>query len=286
MDGEHRSIGHFCSRINDTWKEFGFLVHWKSGSKKFPDKIVADLDPRIRVNFANSVFRESPKFKSLGLPTLDATDIRNLYFDPSSRAKSLHGTQRDNFRDARLRYTHDFDRMSETTAYSNHIKNSDLETREVFEQETQNIPQTRQIYLVTTLNENSLTQSTDSSKNKERHKPEMNSDSELSLSYLSWEISSSDSIAKKKKCNRKKNRRKHWKDDSSDPSLSDDYDSSDDSNYRRKQHKNKKRRKKDPITQCATLTSKLLMTAYKSKIIRFKMDKYPPQHRIYFLAFV
>ena len=31
---------------------------------------------------------------------------------------------------------------------------------------------------------------------------------------------------------------------------------------------------------------KLLTTAYKSKIIRFKIDEYPPQRRIYFLAFI
>ena len=36
---------------------------------------------------------------------------------------------------------------------------------------------------------------------------------------------------------------------------------------------------------CATLTAKLLTTAYKSKIIRFKMDEDPLQRRIYFLTF-
>ena len=57
--------------------------------------------------------------------------------------------------------------MQETTAYSNHIKNSELETREVFEQETENIPQTQQTDLVTTFHDNPLTRSTDSSKNEE-----------------------------------------------------------------------------------------------------------------------
>ena len=38
--------------------------------------------------------------------------------------------------DDRLEYTHDFETMSKTTAYRNHIKNSELETIEVFEQET------------------------------------------------------------------------------------------------------------------------------------------------------
>ena len=37
---------------------------------------------------------------------------------------------------------------------------------------------------------------------------------------------------------------------------------------------------------CATLTEKLLTTAYKSKIIRFKMDEDLLQRRIYFLTFI
>ena len=37
--------------------------------------------------------------------------------------------------DDRLEYTHDFETMSKSTAYCNHIKNSKIETREVFELE-------------------------------------------------------------------------------------------------------------------------------------------------------
>ena len=48
----------------------------------------------------------------------------------------------------------------------------------------------------------------------------------------------------------------------------------------------KEHRKKDPIRLCATLTEKLLTTAYKSKIIRFKLDEDPLQRRIYFLTFI
>ena len=66
--------------------------------------------------------------------------------------------------------------MSETKAYRNHIKNYDIEIREGFEQETENIPLTRQTDLMTTLRNNPLTQSTDSSKHEETHKPEMNPD--------------------------------------------------------------------------------------------------------------
>ena len=67
---------------------------------------------------------------------------------------------------------------------------------------------------------------------------------------------------------------------------SDVSDSSDDIHYRRKRRKNKKHWEKDPIRLCATLTAKLLTTAYNSKIIRFKMDEYPLQCWIYFLTFI
>ena len=97
----------------------------------------------------------------------------------------------------------------------------------------------------------------------------------------------SESARKRKKSKKKKKRRKHRKDDSSDMSssdYSDDSDDSEDSHYRRRRRKNKKHRKNDPIRLCATLTAKLLTTAYKSKINRFKLDEDPLQRQIYFLT--
>ena len=91
------------------------------------------------MKLANSVLREIPKFKSLGLPAANATDIRNLDFAPSTRANSLSGMRKDDAILSRLGYTYDFETMSKKTAYRNHIKNSDFETREVFERETENI---------------------------------------------------------------------------------------------------------------------------------------------------
>ena len=46
---------------------------------------------------------------------------------------------RYNERGDRLGYTHGIETMSETTAYRNHIQNSEIETREVFERETSNL---------------------------------------------------------------------------------------------------------------------------------------------------
>ena len=125
--------------------------------------------------------------------------------------------------------------------------------------------------------------------NCEKHGPKVNSEPNPSSSDLSDSSSSSESAPKKKKSKKKKKFRKHWKDESPEPSSSDDYDSSDsseDSHYRRRRRKNKKHRKEDPIRLCTTLTEKVLTTAFKSKIIRFKMDEDPLQRRIYFLTFI
>ena len=130
-----------------------------------------------------------------------------------------------------------------------------------------------------------MTRSTDSSKHIKKHEPEVNPDPETSSSDLSESLSS-DSRARKKKRTKKKNRSKHQKDYSSDPSSSDDYDSSDDSHYTCNRSKDKKYQKDDPIILCATLTGKFLTTAYKSKIIRFKMDEDPLQCRIYFFTII
>ena len=121
-----------------------------------------------------------------------------------------------------------------------------------------------------------------------KHGSKVNSDPDPPPSDSSDSSSSSDSERKRKK-KKKKKRRKQRKDDSSDPSSSDDSDDSDsseDSHYRRRRRKNKKHREKDMIRLCATLTENLLTTAFKSKIIRFKLDEDPLQRRINFLTFI
>ena len=131
-----------------------------------------------------------------------------------------------------------------------------------------------------------MTQSEHSStSNCKKHGPKLNLDSNPSSSDSS-DSSSSDSAPKRKKTKNKKKCRKHRKDDSSDTSSSDDSESSEDSYYRRKRRKYKKHRKEDPIRLCSALTAKLLTTAYKSKIIRFKMDEDPLQRLIYFLTLI
>ena len=107
----------------------------KVGVKSLPNKIVADFDRSIRVNLVNYIISESPRFINLGLLTFNATGKPNIAFTPSTRDKSLNGTQSNNFKADLLGYTHDFERVSKTTACSNHIKKYELETKKVFEQE-------------------------------------------------------------------------------------------------------------------------------------------------------
>ena len=149
------------------------------GVKRIFSEIGKDFNSSVRLNLANSVLSKIPKFISLGHPTVKTEDIWNINFTTSTRAKILNGMRRDNESDDKLGYTHDFETMSETTAYRNHIKNSELETREVFDWETwspENIQQTLQTDMVTRLDDNQLTQSTDSSKHEETHEPEVNPD--------------------------------------------------------------------------------------------------------------
>ena len=107
----------------------------KMGVKSLPDKIVTDLDPSKRVNLASSVLSESLKFINFGLPSFNTTGKPNFVFAPSTRADSLNGTDRENFKADWLASRHDFERVIKTRAYSYHIKYYELETRQVFERE-------------------------------------------------------------------------------------------------------------------------------------------------------
>ena len=68
-------------------------------------------------------------------------------------------------------HTHDVETMSETTAYRNHIKDSEIETRKVFERETlnKNIENIVTQLDNTRLDNNQITRSIDSSKHSETY---------------------------------------------------------------------------------------------------------------------
>ena len=168
----------------------------------------------------------------------------------------------------------------------------EIETRlsmtRIDKQKMKNIEERKNIDDIPTQIEMTRSEHSSTSKCK-KHGPKVNSEPHPSPSDSSYSSSLSESARKRKKSKKKKKHRKHRKDDSSDPSSSDDSDDSDsseDNHYRCRRRKNKKHRKRYPIRLCATLTSKFLTTAYKSKIIRFKLDEDPLQRRIYFLTFI
>ena len=91
--------------------------------------------------------------------------------------------------------------MSEKLAYRKFIKDSEIETREVFERENIENIGTR---LETTRLDDKMTRSVDNPKRSKKHKPEVNLDPETSSSDSS-ESSSSDSRARNKIPRRRKN---------------------------------------------------------------------------------
>ena len=117
----------------------------------FPE-IGTKLDYSVRVNLANSVVSNSPKFKILGHPPIETADIQNLDYISVTRPKNCNGLRRSTDRDDRLGYTHDFETMSKMTGYRKHIKNLEIETRNYFERETsipEKIKQTLPMNIVT-----------------------------------------------------------------------------------------------------------------------------------------
>ena len=100
------------------------------GVKSIFPELGKEPDPSVRVNLLNPVLVKSPKFITLGHPTVETADIRNLDFVTATRAKNCNRLQRGTERDDGLGYTHDFETMSEMTAYRINIKNSEIETRE------------------------------------------------------------------------------------------------------------------------------------------------------------
>ena len=66
--------------------------------------------------------------------------------------------------------------------------------------------------------------------------------------------------------------------------------SSDNRNYRCRRRDKKKKywkhKKQDHIKLCTEIMAKFLMTAYKSKVLKLRLDEDPLQRRIYYLTFM
>ena len=78
------------------------------GVKSIFPELGKEFNSSVQVNLANSVLSESPKFITLGHPTVETSDMRNINFATSTIANSLNGLQGDTERDDRLGYTHGF----------------------------------------------------------------------------------------------------------------------------------------------------------------------------------
>ena len=222
---------------------------------------------------SNAIFNQNPNLINLGLVSVNTTDKLGSVSVPTTRVGRL--TSSSNW----IQHGHDIeeakaDRVSKTKANRYYILKSDFETmREIQYFERENIFMSRP---------------------KRLDNPPLTRPTELPVQSIKGHVtddpdpypSFSDSSSKKKERDKKKRRRKYRKDDSPDPSLSNNSNFSDNSDYRRKRRKRKIDWKKDPIKLCTPLMEKLRTTAYKLKIIRFKMDKDLLQHRFYFLIFV
>ena len=91
------------------------------------------------MNLSNSLSIETQKLVHFRHPSIDANDVGNLLDSiVATRIDNSNGIWGRTERDDRMAHTHDVENMSETTAYRNHIKNSEKETDDVFERETLN----------------------------------------------------------------------------------------------------------------------------------------------------
>ena len=102
------------------------------------------------------------------------------------------------------------EKISEKVVYRKFIKDSEFETREVFERENSARENVENIgtRLETTRLDDHMTRSENRSTRSEKHKPKVDLDPDPSSSD-SLDPSSSDSALKKKKNKKKKNSRKH-----------------------------------------------------------------------------
>ena len=137
------------------------------------------------MNLANSLSIESPKLVHFGHPLIETNDVGNLRGGiVTTRIDNSNGICRRTDRDNRMAHTHDVETMSETTAYRNHIRILEIETRNVFERETSNENIENIVTRIdkTQLDNNQMTRSMGSSKHSRTYELGSNPDPEPLLS--------------------------------------------------------------------------------------------------------
>ena len=91
------------------------------------------------MNLANALVIESRKLVNFGYPPIETNNVGNLLDGiVVTRIENYNSVWKRTDRSDRMADTNDVETISETTAYRNHIKDSEIETRNVFERETLN----------------------------------------------------------------------------------------------------------------------------------------------------
>ena len=91
------------------------------------------------MNLANSLSIEIPKLIHFGHPPIETNNVGDLLDGiVATRIENSDGIWRRTDRDNRMAHKHDIETISERIAYCNNIRNSEIETGKVFEQETSN----------------------------------------------------------------------------------------------------------------------------------------------------
>ena len=180
------------------------------GSPKiiFPE-IVEKSDSSKRMNLANSLGVQTPKLvllRHLPIQTENLGERRGGGF--ATRTADQDGIWGPTLSNIKTAPTHGkIERISEKLAYRKFIKDSEFETRKVFERENierKNIGNIETRLEMTQIDENQMTRSINSSKCSKKHEPEVILDPDTSSSDSS-DSSSSDSAPKKRKAKIRKN---------------------------------------------------------------------------------
>ena len=99
-------------------------------------KIVEESNSIERVNLTNSLSIENPKLVHFGHPPIETNDVGNLLDGiVATRIENSDSIWRRTYRDDMMAHTHDIETISKQIGYRKHIRDSEFETRKVFEQE-------------------------------------------------------------------------------------------------------------------------------------------------------
>ena len=91
------------------------------------------------MNLVNSLSIDIPNLIHFRHPPIETNDVGNLLNSiVATRIENSDRIWRRTDRDDRMAHTHDIETISEKIAYRKHIRDSEIETRKVFERETSN----------------------------------------------------------------------------------------------------------------------------------------------------